>query len=68
MARHGLPETFFADADLPQLVASLEAELALADATARPPYRYGIECLFRFYSYGLEETFKVKFQRLRQNI
>lgn len=24
-----------------------------------PPYRYGLECLFRFYSYGLEKRFRL---------
>jgi la-related protein 1 len=31
---------------------------ALEDASATPPYRYGIECLYRFYSYGLEKKFR----------
>lgn len=24
-----------------------------------PPRRYGLECLFRFYSYGLEKRFRL---------
>ena len=37
------------------------AELAAADAAAG--HRYGVECLFRFYSYGLEARFDAALYR-----
>jgi la-related protein 1 len=35
----------------------------LAEEDSRLKYHYGMECLFRFYSYGLEKNFRMDLYR-----